>query len=275
LLLLDPHGGEQKQKQVAVPLDADMPAPPDIRIAGDGQEWAYAVATLILAISEQAIESRGRFLIALSGGSTPKTLFQMVATPEWKDRFNWGRTVFLFGDERCIPPEHPNSNFRMAQDTLFTPLAIGSDQIYRMNGEDPNPILAAQKYEEQLRKLTGCAAPDIPPIDLVLLGLGEDGHTASLFPGTEALQERTKLVTIGHAPKGVRSRLTMTLGVINRATVVLFLVTGSSKAAMVRAILKPQSEADRRFPAAMVAPAAGRLIWMLDSAAAAQLTGSH
>lgn len=249
-----------------------MPVTPDIRIAYDGREWAHDAAALLHRISEQAIQSNGRFLVALSGGSTPKTLYQTLTAPEWKGRFNWPQTLFLFGDERSVPPEHPESNFGMAQAALFHPLGIQPDHIYRIKGEHQDPASAAQEYEETIRRLTHCAAPELPRIDLILLGLGEDGHTASLFPGTAALQEQTRVVTVGQAPKGIRSRITLTLGVINRASVVLFLVTGSGKTALVRAILEPQSTADRAFPAALVAPEAGQLIWMLDHSAAAQLT---
>ena len=249
-----------------------MPATPDIRITRDSREWAHDTATLIHRISEQAIASQGRFLIALSGGSTPKILYQTLTSPEWKERFNWRQFLFLFGDERCTPPEHPESNFGMAQAALFQPLDIAPGQIYRMKGEIPDHELAAREYEDMLRSITHCAAPAVPQIDLILLGLGNDGHTASLFPGTSALQDRTRVVTVGQAPTGIPFRLTLTLGVLNRATVVLFLVTGAGKAPMVRAILEPKNAADRAFPAALVAPDPGQLIWMLDHSAAAQLT---
>jgi 6-phosphogluconolactonase len=249
-----------------------MPVTPDIRIARDGQQWAYDAAAIVQAASDEAIRSHGRFLIALSGGSTPKALYATLTTPEWKDRFNWSRTFFLFGDERCVPPEQPESNFGMAHATLFQPLGIHPDHIYRMKGEAQDPAIAAQQYEDGLRQLTHCAGTDVPRIDMIILGLGEDGHTASLFPGTAALQERRTAVTISQAPTGVRHRLTLTLGVLNQATVVLFLVSGSGKAPIVRAILEPQSAEDRALPAAMVAPETGRLIWMLDHSAAAQLT---
>lgn len=247
----------------------------DIRIAPDGREWAHAAASLVHAVSEEAIRSRGRFLLALSGGSTPKTLYQTLMSPEWKQRFDWPRIFFLFGDERCVPPDHPESNFHMARAALFQPLGIAPDHIYRIQGEHPDPAAAAQQYEETLRRLTNSAAPETPRIDLILLGLGEDGHTASLFPGTPALQEQKRAVTVGQAPKGIGSRLTMTLGVLNGATMVLFLVTGSSKAGIVRAVLEPDSAADRALPAALVAPESGRLLWMLDRSAAAQLTDFH
>ena len=252
-----------------------MPGTSDIRIASDGREWAHAAASLVHAVSEEAIRSHGRFLLALSGGSTPKTLYQTMVSPEWSQRFNWPHIFFLFGDERCVPPEHAESNFRMAHAALFQPLGIASDHIYRIQGEHPDPATAAQQYEDTLRRLTKSAASETPRIDLILLGLGEDGHTASLFPGTAALQEQRRAVTVGHAPTGIGSRLTMTLGVLNRATVVLFLVAGSSKAGIVRAILEPESAADRALPAALIAPETGRLVWMLDRSAAARLTILH
>jgi 6-phosphogluconolactonase len=248
-----------------------MPGTPDIRIAPDGHAWAHAAASLVHALSEEAIRSHGRFLLALSGGSTPRTLYQTLVSPEWNRRFDWPHIFFLFGDERCVPPEHSESNFHMAQSELFQPLGIAPDHIYRIEGEQPDPADAAQRYEETLRRLTNSPAPETPRIDLILLGLGEDGHTASLFPGTAALQEQRRAVTVGHAPTGIGSRLTLTLGALNRATVVLFLVTGSSKAGIVRAILEPKRSVDRALPAAMIAPDTGRLIWMLDRSAASQL----
>jgi 6-phosphogluconolactonase len=254
-----------------------MAATPDIRIAPSTQEWGQAAASLILSVSQQAIQAYGRCLIALSGGSTPKTLYQVLATPEWSARFDWSRMVFLFGDERCTAPDHPESNFRMAQTELFQPLNIRSEQVYRMNGESDDTTAAAQEYEATLRRLTNSPAPRIPVLDLVLLGIGEDGHTASLFPGTPALQEDKRIVIVGHAPTGIRSRLTLTLGVLNHAAVVLFLVTGAGKADIVRRILEPKSDEDRSLPAARISPASGRLVWMLDHSAAQQLqkTPSH
>lgn len=244
---------------------------PDIRSADTIREWAQDAAAFIVSLGEQAIQSNGRFIMALSGGSTPKTLYQILATPEWKARLDWSRVVFLFGDERCIPPDHQESNFKMAHTALFQPLNIHADHICRMNGEYEDPMAAAGEYEETIRKLTRCPAPELPCIDLILLGLGDDGHTASLFPGTAALQENKRIVTVGQAPTGVRSRLTLTLGVLNQAAVVLFLVTGPGKAHMVRRVLEPESEADRALPAAKISPESGQVVWMLDRAAAQQL----
>ena len=179
--------------------------------------------------------------------------------------------IFLFGDERGVPPDHPDSNYGLALEALFRPLGIGPSQVYRMKGESADLSLAAADYERTVRALTQSLSPAIPRLDLVLLGLGEDGHTASLFPETPALSERNHLVAVGLSPKGIPSRLTLTLGVINRATVVLFLVTGADKAQTVRAVLQPGSQAERALPAAQVKPEDGRLIWLLDDDAAAAL----
>lgn len=249
-----------------------MATVPDIRVAGSVQDWAHQAAAFIASVSERAILANGRFILALSGGSTPKTLYQTLASPEWKARFDWKKIHFLFGDERCVPPDHQDSNFNMAQVSLFHPLAIPLHHIFRMKGEGEDPSAVAREYEQTIRQLTETQPPTMPRIDLVLLGLGDDGHTASLFPGTSALQEAKKIVTVGQAPTGIRSRLTLTLGVLNQAAMVLFLVTGKGKADMVRRILEPTSEEDRSLPAAQITPGSGQLVWMLDQAAAAGLT---
>ncbi|NGZ95834.1 MAG: 6-phosphogluconolactonase [Nitrospira sp. WS110] len=247
-----------------------MAATPEIKVAHQDEDWAQKAAGLILTISEQAIQSTGRCLIALSGGSTPRTLYQTIRTPEWKTRFNWSRLVFLFGDERCVAPDHPDSNYGMAQRELFQPLNLPPDRIYRMKGEYSDPTVAAEEYEKILRDVTACPTPAVPRVDLVLLGLGDDGHTASLFPRTAALQEQSKLVTVGHAPTGIRSRLTLTLGVLNQAAVVLFIVTGAGKAEMVHRVI--ESDTEHSLPASRVSPDNGRLVWILDQAAAQHLT---
>jgi len=248
---------------------------PDIRIVQSGRDWAYRASEMVLQASEEAIKSRGRCLIALSGGSTPKALYETWCSPGWKHRFDWHRMIFLFGDERCVPPNDPESNYAMAQAALFRPLGIDPGAIHRMEGERQDPLSAAHDYEVTIRALTHSVAPNFPQLDLILLGLGDDGHTASLFPGTEALQDQVHVVAVGRAPRGIALRLTLTLGVINRASMVLFLVTGESKASVVRAVLESRTVQDQALPAAKVKPDSGRLIWMLDNAAAAQLTGGH
>lgn len=248
-----------------------MPAIPDIRIIRDNQTWSAAAAEFVQAVGQEAVRTKGRFLLALSGGTTPETLYRILASPSFADRFDWTRTAFFFSDERCVPHDDPRSNYGLAYKTLFTPLKISSSQISRMAGESSDPHKAAYEYEQQLRVATKTPSSTQPVLDLILLGLGEDGHTASLFPGSPALQASQRSIVVTQSPKDPPTRLTMTLGVINRASVVLFLVAGTGKAGVVRAILDPETEAERQLPAALVSPEAGRLVWLLDQAAAAEL----
>ena len=249
-----------------------MSISPDIRVCPSGPEWLAQACGLFRDLSAQAIQSHGRCVIALSGGSTPKALYEALTSADWKFQCQWKQMVFLFGDERAVSPDHPDSNYGLAQAALFRPLGIESSQVHRMTGESADLEQAAEEYERTIRNITNCPPPAIPVLDLVLLGLGEDGHIASLFPGTPALAERNQLVAVGRSPKGISARLTLSLGVINRATVVLFLVTGAGKAHTVRAVLQPQTPAERALPAARVRPDCTRLIWLLDDAAAAALT---
>jgi len=248
-----------------------MPAVPDIRIHNDSEAEAGAAATFVLEVGEEAVRVNGRFFIALSGGTTPEILYRSLSSPAFADRFDWSRTTFFFSDERCVPPDDPRSNYALADKTLFTPLRIAPSQIYRMAGESPDPQAAASEYEQQLRLATKTSPSAKPSLDLILLGLGEDGHTASLFPGAPVLRDHQRLIAATQSPKDPPNRLTMTLGVINRASVILFVVAGASKAGVVRAILDPKTEAERRLPASLVEPEEGRLIWFLDRDAAAEL----
>ena len=244
-------------------------------LSDDVSAWASDAAALILSLQRRAVEDNGRFLVALSGGRTPERLYQRLASNSSTTRHEWRNTRFFFGDERCVPPDHPDSNYRLAEQALFKPLHIAADHIHRMKGEHPDPEVAARDYEGLLRTSTNAGSSGWPQLDLVLLGLGNDGHTASLFPGTDALRETRRCVTVGHAPVNPRLRLTLTLGVINQATVVLFLASGDSKAGIIKRILEPSQDADRQLPAALVRPERGRVIWLLDRPAAAKLTGSY
>jgi 6-phosphogluconolactonase len=252
-----------------------MARSPEIRISHDSQTWAAAAAELVHAVGQEAVRANGQFLIALSGGTTPETLYRTLASPAFADRFDWSRTTFFFSDERCVPPDDPRSNYALANKTLFTPLKIPPSQVFRMAGESRDPQAAAHEYEQQLRLATKASPTTHPSLDLILLGLGEDGHTASLFPGAPALLDEQSLIAVTQSPKDPPTRLTMTLGVINRASVILFLVAGAGKAGVVRAILDPKTEGERQFPAALVEPEGGRLIWLLDQAAAAELSIHH
>jgi len=248
-----------------------MPAVPDIRIHSDREAEAEAAATFVLELGKEAVRANGRFFIALSGGTTPETLYRSLTSPAFADRFDWSRTTFFFSDERCVPPDDPRSNYALADKTLFTPLRIAPSQIYRMAGESRDPQAAASEYEQQLRLATKTLPSAKPSLHLILLGLGDDGHTASLFPGSPVLRDRQRLIAATQSPKDPPNRLTMTLGVINRASVILFLVAGANKAGVVRAVLDPKTETERRLPASLVEPEEGRLIWFLDRGAAAEL----
>jgi 6-phosphogluconolactonase len=250
-----------------------MPTFPDVHIFPDPQELAAKAADFFLKCGEQAIAASNRFLVALSGGDTPKALYSRLTSPISAGRLDWSKVHFLFGDERCVPPSHPDSNFAMANETLFAPLKISSTQIHRMRGEDP-PESAASRYEDILRRLGTMVPGEWPVLDLILLGMGNDGHTASLFPGTASLNEQTRWVVPSFAPQGTRSRLTLTLGVINHASVILFLITGLNKAHVVQHVLDRQPSNPILYPAELVRPRSGRLLWYLDRAAASRLSVS-
>ena len=244
----------------------------EIRIRQAQHEWATEAAALIQEFGTQAIHHHGRFYIALSGGTTPEKVYRTLASPPYSGHVDWSKTIFFFSDERCVSPDHPDSNFGLVSRTLLVPLAIPPEHIHRMRGEVADPESAALDYERQLRIIGSPPQKDSPHLDLLLLGLGRDGHTASLFPGTTAVSEQRRLVAVGHAPTGIVTRLTLTLGVINQASVVLFLIRGEDKATIVKRILEPETDADRQLPAALVKPQGGRLIWLLDGPAAALLT---
>ncbi len=245
---------------------------PEIWTVPDSQQLATEAAHFFLSLGQRAIAAQGHFRVALSGGSTPEALYRLLAHQSFRHQIEWSRLDFFFGDERCVPPDHGESNFRMANESLFGPLGIHSDHIHRIEGELDDPEHAAGRYEAVIRKHFDIPIPSVPRFDLILLGLGEDGHTASLFPGGRAVQERTRLVVPSTSPKGVRQRITCTTPLINGAETVVFLVTGAAKAAPVKGILEPRQEEPREFPGSLIHPTRGRLVWILDRAAASKLT---
>ncbi|TAJ07616.1 MAG: 6-phosphogluconolactonase [Nitrospirae bacterium] len=248
-----------------------MNAGPELRILENGRELAAEAADLFVWLGNQAIPNKGRFRVALSGGSTPTILHRALATPDLAKQVDWTKVEFFFGDERGVPPDHPESNFGMADATLFRPLGVKPDRIFRMHGEAKDQEQAAREYEAVLHRQFGTKPPAWPHFDLILLGLGEDGHTASLFPGSEALHERTRLVVPSRSPKRVPQRLTLTVPIVNQAQTVVFLVSGAGKAAVVRQVLEGRETDRAQLPAQLIRPEQGRLIWFLDQAAASEL----
>jgi 6-phosphogluconolactonase len=247
-----------------------MGSAPELRVLNDEQKLAYEAADLIVWLAEQTIGPGGLFRIALSGGNTPRLLHGMLAGPTFRRRLNWSQVQFYFGDERCVPPTHPDSNFAMAEETLLRPLDIASERVFRVPSEK-EPEAAAQQYEALLRERFSAVPPAWPKFHLILLGLGEDGHTASLFPGSPALSEQKRAVVATRSPKGVTDRITLTLPVINHAQAIVFLVAGANKAEAVQAVLEDARADPIRYPAKFVQPTQGRLIWLLDREAASQL----
>jgi len=235
---------------------------------------ADTAADFVTGCARTAIDSRGRFLLALSGGTTPRPLYQRLAAPPWRDRIVWTRTHLLWSDERCVPPTHPDSNFRMVREALVDHVPIPSGQVHRMHGEDP-PAEAAAAYEAELRALIGPAPLEsMGPhgLDLVLLGLGTDGHTASLFPGRPSGRETERWVVADQDPSG-RPRLTLTPPAINAAHTVLFLVVGTEKAEALAAVRRGTFSPDL-MPATRIAPRPGTLVWIADTDSAAGVSAS-
>jgi len=213
-------------------------------------------AALILAQARNALAERNEFRIALSGGNTPAPVYARIAA-EAHD-LQWDRIRFTFGDERCVPPDDPQSNFRMARENLFVPAGVPETSIMRMRGEI-DPKIAAQEYEDQLNAIAAQRGESIYRHDLILLGLGDDGHTASLFPGTSALEETARGVVANFVPKLNAWRLTFTFPLINHARHILFLVGASKSPQLIERVLA----GDQQFPAARVNPSAGEVTWMI------------
>lgn len=239
---------------------------PEWRILPDPDALAQAGAELISVVATAAIVARGRFTLALAGGSTPQALYTLLARPPYAARIDWERTIVAFGDERCVPPDHPQSNYRMAHTALLAHVPLPSAQILRMEGELA-PAQAAERYEAALR----AAFPDQPwpRFDLIVLGLGDDGHTASLFPGTAALHERERWVVANYVPQLATWRLTLTAPAINAASQIAFLVAGANKAQTLRAVAHGPYQPER-LPAQAIRPQDGALTWLVDAAAAGQ-----
>src|SRR5881396_748256 len=240
----------------------------DVAVLPTAAALADAAAGRFITAARDAIASHGQFIVALSGGSTPRDTYLLLGTEALVSRVMWSRVQVLWGDERCVPPDHIESNYRMARETLLDRVPIPAENVHRVHGED-DPATAAEVYEATLRALL--RTPAGARIDLVLLGLGEDGHTASLFPGSAAVDERTRWVLAARAPAAAVWRITLTPAVINAAAEVLFLVSGGAKAGILRRVLEGPHR-PQELPAQAIAPSNGRVRWCVDAAAAADLT---
>ncbi|HSE92501.1 MAG TPA: 6-phosphogluconolactonase [Methylomirabilota bacterium] len=245
-----------------------MDPKPEITVFDDTAALADAAARAIVDAAGEAAAARGRFTIALSGGATPRETYTRLAQPLFADAVPWTRTFMFFGDERWVPADHPQSNHHLAHETLLGKVPVPPGQVFRMlcGGDDPDAAAAA--YARTLADVFGLRRGALPRFDLVLLGMGLDGHTASLFPGSPALKEVFRHVVAVHAAAAaIPQRLTLTFPVLNAAGCAVFLVAGAEKAKAVKAVFADGA----LLPAGMVRPTDGRLVWMLDRAAAARL----
>lgn len=238
----------------------------NIRIAPDVAGLARQAADTITSLANAAITETGRFSIALSGGSTPKTLFQLLAA-EYNQKIDWKKVFIFWSDERCVPPDSDDSNYKMAKETLLDHIAVPSTNVYRIQGELP-PEEGAAQYETALRNYFN---NQLPKFDLIMLGMGDDGHTASLFPGTSALDERQRWVIPNHVTTAKQTwRITFTVPVINNGTNVMFLVAGAGKAERLKQVIQG-AYTPNELPSQLIKPTNGNLIWAVDQAAASLL----
>jgi 6-phosphogluconolactonase len=239
--------------------------PPEVKVFKDMNALSSATADLVLTSALRSIEARERFTLAISGGFTPKQLFSFFAADPWRRKLPWSKTHLFWVDERCVPPDHEESNYRLAQDAFLDYLALLPSQVHRMRGED-RADKAAAAYERELENFFGGA---LPRFDVELLGMGENGHTASLFPGAATLRERKRWVLPVHLDPPGLSRVTLTLPVLCNAEEIIFLAAGRGKAAALHEIVEDGNP--KEYPAGLVQPADGKLTWMVDREAASLL----
>jgi 6-phosphogluconolactonase len=242
-----------------------------IRTLANAQAVSHAAAEEFVRTGRDAIKAHGQFTVALAGGSTPRQLYELLSEDAFRTQLDWSAVEFFFGDERAVPPEHPDSNFRMAHDALLGKLEIRPDRIHRMQAERPDLPTAAANYQAEIARVCAVLVGDpAPALDMVLLGMGADGHTASLFPATAALNEKERWVVANHVPQLAINRMTLTPVILNRATYLLFLVVGTDKASALADVLEGPKE-PLRLPSQLIRPTNGRLLWLADRAAASKL----
>ena len=247
-----------------------MSAPAELRRLTTPQDLFQAAAEEVIRAATSAIAQRRRFTIALSGGSTPKNMYTLIAANA-SASLPWDQMFFFWSDERHVPPDNPESNYRMANEALLSKVPVPAANIFRVPSENPDAAAAADAYEQTLREFFALAPGEFPRFDLILLGMGPDGHTASLFPETAALQEKSRLVVANWVEKLKTSRITFTLPVLNAARGVAFLVSGTDKAAALHEVLEGNDPAEK-YPSKLVQPTDGKLIWFVDRAAASLLS---
>jgi len=242
----------------------------EVRVVPDTASLFQAAAKEFVSQAEAASKAQGRFTVALSGGSTPRGLFSLLAA-NYRDRLPWDKIFFFWSDERHVPPDSSESNYRMAYESLLSKLPVPQSNIFRIPAEEPDARQVAAEYEETVRRFFQVPQGAFPQFDLILLGMGPDGHTASLFPESSAVHQKQGLVVSTWVEKLKTDRITFTAPLINRAKVVMFLIAGADKAEALREVLEGNQPAEM-YPSKLIHPAGGRSIWLVDQSAAATLS---
>jgi 6-phosphogluconolactonase len=246
----------------------------EIYILKDNPAIARRAAEEFVKVAQSAVQQHGSFSVALSGGSTPKLLYSLLATDAaLRAKVPWDKIQLFFGDERQVGPDDAQSNFKMASETMITKAPLKPEQVHRMKGEYPDAEQAAKEYEQDLRAHFHLNNAELPRLDLVLAGMGEEGHTLSLFPGTKALHAQGRTVVRNWVGKLYTDRITITAPVANNAKMILFMVAGKEKALALKAVLEGPYEPEQ-LPAQLLQPTNGKLLWLVDEAAGSMLSNA-
>jgi 6-phosphogluconolactonase len=246
----------------------------EVYIVKDNPAIARRAAEEFVKLAQAAVQDHGPFSVALSGGSTPKLLYSLLATdPDLRAKVPWDKMQLFFGDERHVGPDDPQSNFKMASETMFSKAPLKPEQIHRMKGEYPDAEKAAQEYEQELRTHFHLKGAELPRFDLVLAGMGDEGHTLSLFPGTKALHPAGRAVVHNWVGKLDTDRVTITAPTANNAAMILFMVAGKDKAPALKSVLEGPYEPEQ-LPAQLLQPTNGKLLWLVDEAAGSMLSNA-
>jgi 6-phosphogluconolactonase len=239
-----------------------------LQIFESGASLLRGAAENIVTNMQGEIAARGSASVALSGGATPRGVYELLGSEPYRNRIDWEKVQVFWGDERCVGPTMAESNFRMARESLLRNIPLPDQNVHRIRGES-KPAEAAREYEIEIRRFFGLKEGAFPRFTLFLLGLGEDGHTASLFPGTPVLDEKRRIVSDVYVESLAASRVTLTFPAINNAATVMFLVSGRTKAGILKEVLEGM---EARYPAQQISPISGRLFWLVDSDAASHLS---
>lgn len=244
----------------------------EIRILADGAAIAKRAAQEFVQAAASVVREKNSFIVALAGGSTPKALYSLLVNdPALRSQVPWDKTHLFFGDERHVPPDHPDSNFRMATEAMISKSPLKPEQVTRIKAENPDADLAALEYEKTLRDFFNLKAGDFPRFDLLLVGMGSEGHTLSLFPGTKALHADGRIAVRNWVGKLATDRITLTAPAASNSAEILFMVTGADKAPALKSVLEGPFEPDQ-LPAQSLQPKNGKLLWLVDAAAGSMLT---